>query len=149
MKIIITEEQQDSIKTKLQKMVKKLGWEKASVAVGGLENLAKLGFNNDPFEFLKLFNDLDVVQSEEKENWTLFRYKKHNNLMVYDRKNEYVYINYDEIWSFLKSRSFLKSSFGLGYQEIQELTKEWLGEVYNLRGVTTKVMWDLLFLRHL
>ena len=131
MKIIISEQQQDSIKTKLQKMVKKLGWEKASVAVGGLENLAKLGFNNDPFEFLNLFNDLDVIQSEEEENWTLFRYKKHNNLMIYDRKNETVYIDYDEIWS------FFNSGFGLEHQEIQGLTKEWLGEVYNLRGVTT------------
>ena len=131
MKIIITEEQQDSIKTKLQKMVKNLGWKKTSKAVGGLENLAKLGFNNDPFEFLNLFNDLDVIQSEEEENWTLFRYKKHNNLMIYDRKNETVYIDYDEIWS------FFNSGFGLEHQEIQELTKEWLGEVYNLRGVTT------------
>jgi hypothetical protein len=131
MKIIITEEQQDSIKTKLQKMVKNLGWEKASVAVGGPENLAKLGFNNDPFEFLNLFNDLDVIQSEEEENWTLFRYKKYNNLMVYDRKNEYVYINYDEIWS------FFESSFGLEYQETQGITERWLGEVYNLRRVTT------------
>ena len=119
------------MKTKLQKMVKQLGWEKASVAVGGLENLAKLGFNNDPFEFLNLFNDLNIVQSEEEEDWTLFRYKKYNYLMVYDRRNEYVYINYDEIWS------FFESSFGLGYKEIQGLTKEWLGEVYNLRGVTT------------
>jgi hypothetical protein len=131
MKIIISEQQQDSIKTKLQKMVKQLGWEKASVAVGGPENLAKLGFNNDPFEFLNLFNDLNIVQSEKREEWTLFRHKKHNNLMVYDRKNEYVYINYNEIWS------FLKFGFGLKLQEIQGLTKEWLGEVYNLRGVTT------------
>ena len=131
MKIIITEEQQDSIKTKLQKMVKNLGWKKTSKAVGGLENLAKLGFNNDPFEFLKLFNDLDVVQSEEKENWTLFRYKKHNNLMIYDRKIETVYIDYDEIWS------FFKSGFGFETQETQGITERWLGEVYNLRGVTT------------
>ena len=124
-------EQQESIKTKLQKMVKKIGWEKASNAVGGPENLAKLGFNNDPFEFLKLFNDLDVVQSEEEKDWTLFRYKKHNNLMIYDRKNEYVYINYDEIWS------FFKSGFGFETQETQGITERWLGEVYNLRGVTT------------
>ena len=50
--------------------------------------------------------------------------------MIYDRKNEYVYINYDKIWS------VLEDNFGLSYDETEELTKRWLGEVYNLRGVT-------------
>jgi hypothetical protein len=50
--------------------------------------------------------------------------------MIYDRKNGYVYINYDEIWSVLEDK------FGLNYGEIQELTRVWLDEVYNLRGVT-------------
>jgi hypothetical protein len=51
--------------------------------------------------------------------------------MVYNKKNEIVYINYDEIWS------FLESNFGLYHKEIQGLTKKWLDEVYKLRGVTT------------
>ncbi len=51
--------------------------------------------------------------------------------MVYDTKNKYVYINYYEIWT------FLRSNFGLNLQETQGLTKKWLDEVYNLRGVTT------------
>jgi hypothetical protein len=50
--------------------------------------------------------------------------------MVYNRENDYVYINYDEIWSVLGDK------FGLNYSEIQDLTKRWLDEVYNLRGVT-------------
>jgi len=78
-----------------------------------------------------MFNDLDVVQLEEKPDLTLFRYEKGNNMMIYDIKNEYVYINYDVIWS------FLEDVFGLHYFEIQELTKDWLGETYNLRGITT------------
>jgi hypothetical protein len=77
-----------------------------------------------------LFNDLESVQSEEEPNWVLYRYKKGHNFMIYDRKNGYVYINYDEIWSVLEDK------FGLYYSEIQRLTKIWLDEVYNLRGVT-------------
>ena len=50
--------------------------------------------------------------------------------MIYDRKNGEVYIDYDEIWSVLGSK------FGLNYTETQKLTKVWLDEVYNLRGVT-------------
>jgi len=131
MKFIITEEQQNSIKTKLQKMVKKLGWRKTANAVNGPKNLAQLAFNNDPFDFLNLFNDFDITQSEEAPSWILYRYKKYENLMVYDKKNEIVYINYYVIWS------FLEDGFGLNYEEIQGITKEWLVETYNLKGVTT------------
>jgi hypothetical protein len=82
-------------------------------------------------EFLNLFNDLDVVQSEEQPDWTLFRHKPKENLMIYYRKNNHVYIDYDKIWS------ILRDNFGLNYDETQKLTKRWLDEVYNLRGVTT------------
>ena len=121
---------EESFKQNLKQQVKEFGWKGTAEIVGGAENLVKLGFNNDPMEFLHLFDDLDVVQSEEKPNSTLFRYKKYENLMIYDRKTEVVYINYNEIWSFLKDK------FGLNYSEIQRLTKIWLDEVYNLRGVT-------------
>ena len=131
MKIIITESQSESLKEKLQTIVKKYGWDGGVMSVGE-KNLVKLGFNNDPMEFLNLFNDLDIVQSEEKPHWTLFRYKPKENLMIYDRKNDYVFIDYDKIWS------VLRNNFGLNYGETQELTKIWLAEVYNLRGVTTK-----------
>ena len=121
---------EESFKQNLKQQVKEFGWKGTAEIVGGAENLVKLGFNNDPMEFLHLFDDLDVVQSEEKQDWTLFRYKKGYNLMIHDRKNDYVYIHYDEIWSFLEDK------FGLNYSETQRLTKIWLDEVYNLRGVT-------------
>ena len=50
---------------------------------------------------------------------------------VREIEDGYVYIDYDDIWSVLEEH------FGLKYSEIQELTKMWLGEVYNLRGITT------------
>jgi hypothetical protein len=131
MKIIITEEQQESLQRKLKKMVKKLGWEKTSIVVNGPKNLAKLAFNNNPYEFLNMFNNLDVVQSEERPDWVLYRFEKGNNMMVYDPKYDEVYINYDIIWS------FLRDGFNLNYTEIQKLTKRWLYETYNLRGITT------------
>ena len=113
-------------------MIKSYGLEIAGKAVGGIDNLFKILDINTPMDFLHLFDDLDVVQSEEEPNWTLFRYKPRQNLMIYNRKNNYVYIDYYDIWSVLEEH------FGLKYGEIQELTKMWLGEVYNLRGITTK-----------
>jgi hypothetical protein len=131
MKILITEDQQSSIQEKLQKLVKKLGWEQTTKVVNGSDNLKKLSGIKSPIDFLNLFNDLDVVESEEKPNWTLFRYKKGHNLMVYDRGNKIVFLDYDKIWL------VLRVDFGLNFTEPQHLIKEWLVEVYNLRGIIT------------
>ena len=135
MKIIITESQYNLlIENKknqfLFDIIKEDGWESAAELVGGVENLKNLTGIGTPMDFLNIFTDLDVVQSEEKPDWELYRYEKGNNMMIYDRKNDYVFINYYKIWS------FLEKGFDLKYSEIQQLTKEWLSEVYNLRGVT-------------
>jgi hypothetical protein len=122
--------QVDKIKTKIHEYVKKYGLEKCREIFGD-KVLFTIGFNNDPMVFLNLFNNLDVAQSTEVEDWTLFRYEKGKNLMIYDRKNDYVYIDYDQIWS------VLREDFGLNYDDTQQLTQEWAGVVYNLRGVTT------------
>jgi len=121
---------ESAVKDSLIDMIKEDGWESAAELVGGIKNLKKLTGIETHMDFLKLFNDLDVVQSEEKPDWELYRYEKGNNMMIYDRKNDYVFIDYYKIWS------FLEKVFGLNYSEIQQLTEEWLSEVYNLRGVT-------------
>jgi hypothetical protein len=131
MKIIITEEQNRTISDRLKSMVKQMGWEKTSKSVGGPKNLSKLGFNNNPMEFLNLFNDLNVVQSEEESYLILYRYEKGNNIMIYDRDQNEISISHDVIWF------FLTKGFELSHPEIKELTEEWLNEVYNLRGVTS------------
>jgi len=51
--------------------------------------------------------------------------------MIYDRISNEVHISYDDIWSFLEHK------FDLTYPVAQAVTKKWLGEVYNLRRVTT------------
>ena len=140
MKIIISERQQrlikeSSMRDKLLSQIKEEGWKSTSEMVGGNEVLKKVLKIDSPMDFLHLFDDMEVVQSEEKTNWTLFRYKPKKNLMVYDRKNEKVYINYNEIWSVLGKQ------FGLKNTETQSITQTWLNEVYNLRGVTTFHLW--------
>ena len=113
----------------LKKHVLKNGWEEVANRVGGFDILYKHAFNNDYNEFLNLFNDLEVVQSEQEPNWMLYRFEKGDNMMVYDKKNKDVHINYDIIWS------FFKDGIGLKYDETQISMKKWLDEVYNLRGV--------------
>jgi hypothetical protein len=127
MKIIITENKVERLKD----LIKNIGTKQVIDLMGGWDTFCKVMNIEGPMDFLHLFDDLDIVQSEEKENLTLFRYKKGNNLMVYDRKSKEVYISTYDIWSFLDDK------FDLTYPVIQGVTKKWLGEVYNLRGITT------------
>ena len=120
----------NNLKEKLKGLIKKVGFESTVRVVGSLDKTFEIFDIKEPMDFLNLFNDLESVQSEERENWILYRYKKGHNLMICNRKNDYVYINYDEIWS------VLEDNFGLNYDETQKLTQRWLDEVYNLRGDT-------------
>jgi hypothetical protein len=110
--------------------IKNEGFKSASEMVGGDKNLIKVLGVKTPMDFLNLFNDLDVVQSKENPDWTLFRHVKGNNIVIYNKENGKVYVNFFVIWS------FLDNNFGLKYGEIQEVIKDWLGEAYNLRGIT-------------
>jgi hypothetical protein len=130
MKYLITESQKNNLKVLLKQLIRSKGIQIAFSSVGGKDKFFEIMDINSPMEFLHLFDDLDVVQSEEKPGWTLFRYKPNHNLIIYDRKNKTVFINYEEIWK------VLGNVFNLEYSEIEELTQEWLSEVYNLRGVT-------------
>ena len=123
MKIIITE-------NKLEKVLKKSGTKKTIELLGGWDNFCKVFNIESPMDFLHLFDNLERVQSEEKKNWTLFRYKKGYNYIVYDRKNEEVYINNVEILMILLN---MIRQFDTTYTVIQEVTKKWLGEVYDLK----------------
>tara|TARA_R110000868_G_scaffold198578_1_gene445133 strand:- start:210 stop:647 length:438 start_codon:yes stop_codon:yes gene_type:complete len=133
MKIIITENQQESIKIELQSMVKDIGWELTAKIVNGPKKLAKLAFNNSPMEFLNLFNDLDVVESDEAPDSNLYRYEEGNNIMIYDRQRGSLYVNFKFTWL------FLKEAFGLREVELEQLTQEWLTEAYNLNLRISKI----------
>jgi len=125
---------ENSAKDTLIDMIKEEGWNYAAELVGGIENLKKLTGIESPMDYLNLFNDMDAVQSEEKPNWTLYRYEKGNNMMIHNRESGVVFMNYTNIWS------FLKEGFELNHYEIGLLIVEWLSEVYNLRNV--RVSWS-------
>jgi hypothetical protein len=134
MKIIISESQynllfESKLKQNLKQNIKDFGIKDTAELVNGFDKLMEILNINSPMDFLHLFDDLDVVQSEENPDWILFRYKPKHNLMVHNRKNRTVFINYEEIWKPLFDT-------GLFDPDIKELTKEWLSSVYNLRGVT-------------
>jgi len=94
MKILITENKVE----RLKELIKTNGVNQVIDLMGGFDTFCKVMNIEGFMDFLHLFDDLEQVQSEEKENLTLFRHKKGHNLMVYDRKSKEVYISNKEIW---------------------------------------------------
>ena len=76
------------------------------------------------------YGDLTPYETEEYPNHIFFM-KDGGVVFEYDKINKSAHISNDEIWS------FLESFFGLEYDEIQDLTKEWVEEHYKLRVTTT------------
>jgi len=77
---------------------------------------------NDKFGNLKPIVDGDTTFYVNEDRLPLFYYFQ-------DYKYGYVYINYDEIWS------FLEFFFGLESLQIRGIITHWLGETYNLKGL--------------
>ena len=106
MKILITEDRVD----KLKGMIKSVGLLKTSKLMGGFDNLCKVMNIKSPIDFLHLFDDLEKVHSEDAEDMILFRYYIGHNVMIYDKRYDCVYIDEDDIWSFLATNFNLKDS---------------------------------------
>lgn len=77
------------------------------------------------------FSDLEQFETKKHPDYIFFM-KDGEVVFDYNKKNGDVYISYDKIWS------FLKKFFGLEYEEIQDIIKEWVEEHYNLRVTTTE-----------
>jgi hypothetical protein len=72
------------------------------------------------------YGDLTPIETEKHPNYIFF-IKDGEVVFDYNKKIGYVTISYDKIWSILES--FLE----LEYDEIQDLTKEWVVEHFKLR----------------
>ena len=132
MKIIITENQ---LKNKVRQMVKTEGWKDTCEMLGlSGEEFNQMFFNNDPMEFLNLYNDLDVVQSKNNPYLTLFRYEPGHNLIIYDKSDGFVFMDNYEIFS------VINVGFDTGSIQAVELIKEWLSDVYGLNDVKVSIM---------
>ena len=78
----------------------------------------------------KEFGDLTSVVKDDK---TYYVDKDRKPLIYYyhNKKNMYVYVNYDRIWG------ILESIFGMEELETEDILIIWLEETYNLRGATS------------
>ena len=72
------------------------------------------------------YGDLEPFESEEYPDYIFYR-KGDVVIFEYNKKNNVVYISYNEIWS------FFEMYLNMNYQQIQAITEIWAEEDYNLR----------------
>ena len=77
------------------------------------------------------YGDLTPYETDEYPDFIFFM-KDGEIIFDYNKKNGWIYVSYDKIWS------LLESFFGLEFEETQALTKEWLEEHYKLDIIITK-----------
>jgi len=116
---------EESLKQTLKDQVKEFGYEETTKYVGGSENLAKLAFNNDPFEYLNTIKEtFNFVQNDIK-GWTHIKDNNGNTLMLYIPRIQSVFVNKDLVWK------FIWIGFNLIYEEVQDIITKWFEEEYN------------------
>ena len=125
---------EESLKKTLINMIGDEGIETISRLSGGDENLLDVLNVKTPMDFLHLFDDMEVVQSEKDPKVILFRYDPKNNLMVYNTKTKFFYVRFHKLWR------PLASLFKLEFKEVQNVINLWLREVYNIKN--TKTNWS-------
>lgn len=132
MDIIISQEQQENLSEFLIDIFKNEGWSAASKIVNGDENLLKILNIKTPMEFLHLYDDLEVVQSINVKDITLFRFVPKLNLMSIDNRRTLfptIEVHSKDIWT------PLRKNFELDYNTIEKFIKQWLGESFGITGV--------------
>jgi hypothetical protein len=131
MKIIISESQYKRLneslseKETIQNKIKEDGWNKL-LKYNNPNSILSRGFDNNPFEFLNLYNDLETVISQTSSNIMLFRKKPNDNLMVFNLLTKKIYINNTELWM------ILEDLFKLTPEQTESIIKVWLDKTFNI-----------------
>lgn len=132
MDILITQDQQDELKDILKDVIKNDGITRASKIVNGLENLFRVFEVETPTDFLNIFNDLEVVKSQENPKYTLFRYRPGYNIMILSTefsKEGFVGIIWDDVWEILWKH------FRMEQDDIKKIALQWVKDTYHLNDI--------------
>ena len=77
------------------------------------------------------YSGMEAVLSKSFPGTVLYRYNEKDNVLLYDKTNNKVYLN-TNIWA------FFEHYFDLDEEDIQEITDEWVRETYKLDVPTTR-----------
>jgi len=82
-------------------------------------------------QLTKKFGDLMPYETEKYSGTIFYVDENKKNYFEYNKENGKVWLDYKTIWL------FLEDVFSFNYEQIQQVTKEWLGEHYKLGVITT------------
>jgi hypothetical protein len=128
MKIIITESQ---LKNKVHNLIKSEGWYETCEILGlDPQELVELFFNDNPMEFLHLYDDLTEVHYEKGlYDYILYRDSDGETIMVFENTPRYPWLSIHQRVIVEPLRAFKQTS---SYDKIRRLLKPWLKSVYNI-----------------
>jgi hypothetical protein len=113
----------------MKKLIKKILKEEFEDDLGWMRDQNPKPWEEFMFPYIDLKPKLENTKYGE-----MMVYRDHSGEWVFfhkqNPKNGYVWFNYNKIWLVFRDK------FGFEYKETQGLLGRWLGEHYNLRGVT-------------
>ena len=124
---ILREEISNRGKDKLIHMIKTLGFDITSKAVGGIDNLKKVTGINSPHKFMELFLGLKPKQSEETLNAILFKNEMGVNIFIHREVSKNTYFNEDFVYGPLGF--FSETRF---VEDRDNFLSEWVRKNYGL-----------------
>jgi hypothetical protein len=127
MKIIITENQVDKIKSKIHEYVKKYGFEK-SRQIFGDKVLLTIGFNNNLMEFLSFFKNLKKIRRRQDSDKEIYLTKNNEIFMVHDKRYNIVDFN-PNLWELFVNY--------FGDEETIKKTEQWVKQQYGIEDIET------------
>jgi len=78
------------------------------------------------------YGDLEPFETEDYPDYIFYR-RGDKIIFEYCTENGHIFFDYDEFWI------QLESYFGFNYNQIQNLTKKWVEERYNLSVTKTSI----------
>ena len=119
--------EETNIKTIIHKFIKDGNLSVAIDVVGGFDKLCEIMGIKKPIDLLNLYNDLEVVESNQKPGIFLFRNKIGDNYFIYERTSDYVGVYLQNL------PKVLFDHFGLTMPQTRRLFHKWLKESLNIK----------------
>jgi hypothetical protein len=129
-RVISEENNREKIVNKLVSQIKSGNWEVAATMVGGVKNLVKIVFDGNYENYLKMFDDLKVVEAENLDATYFIVNEDGKTLMQYQSRLGDLYVDDVTFYDFFAEndlddyditnliRNWVKKKFGINHTSI-------------------------------
>jgi hypothetical protein len=126
-RVISEENNREKIVNKLVSYIKSGNWGLAASIVGGVKNLVKIVFDGNYENYLKMFDDLRVVEAENLDATYFIVNEDGKTLMQYQSRLGDLYVDDVTFYDF-----FVEND--LDDYDIKDIIKNWVKEKFGIRN---------------